>query len=69
MTKPKLKQTYSLEQLTEMGLKELGGSEFKGYRIFYEGDLHINRERYLFHKQKGDNGDTPRYKLSVEYKI
>jgi hypothetical protein len=69
MTKPKLYQTYTLEELIAMELKELGGSEFKGYDIFYYKDLRINRERYLFHIEKGQNGDKPKYTLTCEYKI
>ncbi len=67
--KPQLNKTYTLEQLTEMNMKELTGSQFAGYKVFYEGDFKINRERYLFHKQQGDNGQQPLYKLTCEYKI
>jgi len=69
MKQVKINETYTLEQLAEMNFRELSGTQFAGYLIFYRGDYRINRERYLFHKQKGNDGEAVKYKLSVEYKI
>lgn len=65
----KTNETYTLEQLTEMGLKEMTGGSFAGYRLFYKGDIRINRERYLIGLIKGNNGQEPKYKLIIKYKV
>jgi hypothetical protein len=67
--KPQLNKTYSLEELTEMGLRELGKITFGGCPIFFKGDYRVDRERYLFQVQQGDNGQQPIYKLTCEYTI
>lgn len=61
---------YSATELQELGLKLMVGfNKYCNYEIFYHGDLAINRERYMFGKLKGNDGQEPKYQLITQYKV
>lgn len=60
---------YTKAELEQLGFKVMHGASFASYDIYYKGDMRINRERYMFDIIKGNDGQEPRFKLKVEYKI
>lgn len=61
---------YTATELKELGLKiMIGFNKYCSYDIFYEGDISINRERFMFGKIKGNNGQEPKYQLITQYKV
>jgi len=60
---------FTRAELEQQGFRELQGTGVLFYDIFYKGDLAINRERFMFGRVKGNNGDEPRYRFITEYKV